>query len=195
MPKFALQRLVDQKDHCTARCASHDRDPTPGVQSSDPSRLVDFFGHLEEFRSRSSALLPARVCERVVLAQFGLGLHGRLDTVGREEDDVVAHPRAGAGQDQLPRAQILFAEWYPFACQRVRGRPAVFGVVGEESAGYDFVRREPGCGTSRLPEERPHLPQPKASDAVFGDDGTDDRAWAFEGRMSASRDGRFQGIG
>lgn len=96
MPKLALQRLVDQKDHCTARCASHDRDPTSGVQSSDPSRLVNLVGHLEEFGSRSSALLSARV---VVFAQFGLGLHGRLDAVGREEDDVVAHSRAGAGQD------------------------------------------------------------------------------------------------
>ena len=195
LPKLALQRLVDQKDHCTARCASHDRDPTSGVQSSDPSRLVNLVGHLEEFGSRSSALLSARVCERVVLAQFGLGLHGRLDAVGREEDDVVAHPRAGAGQDQLPRAQILLAERYPFACQRVRGRPAVLGVVGEESTGDDFIRREPGCRTPRLPEERPYLAQPEASDAVFGDDGSDDHARAFEGWTSASCDGRFQGVG
>ena len=126
MSKLALQRLIDQKDHGTTRCTPHDRDPTTGIQPSNPPRSIDILGDRKEFGGRSSFLMK-RV--RVVFPQLGLSLHGGFDAIRGEEDDIVTHPCAGSGQDQFPRAQILFAQGHSFARQWIGSGASVFSMV------------------------------------------------------------------
>lgn len=175
--KPTLKGLVDQEDHGRTGRRSRNSHAASSVQPGDPSTGIDPFGNAPEFGPLTDKLAIRPTLSR---SEFFFRLHGGFDTVGREQDNVVAHPGTSTSRHQFKRAEILLGY---FRCRASGIRLLLF--YRDESPGNSLVRAEPGGGTSRLAEQCACLSEPKALQSVRGDSGSDN----CEGSLEFGLDG------